>query len=53
MNLQAATSPADITEAFDTSDRPIRVDVVDWASTSETFRKIITQDKVVVQHPPR
>jgi hypothetical protein len=36
--------------AFDTSDLPIRVDVVDWAATSATFRKIITQDKVVVQH---
>lgn len=44
---------ADITEAFDTSDLPIRVDVVDWAATSETFRKIITQDKVVVQHLSR
>ena len=44
---------ADITEAFDTSDLPIRVDVVDWAATNETFRKIITQDKVVVQHLPR
>ena len=42
---------AAITEAFDTSDLPIRVDVVDWAATSETFRKIIAQDKVLVQHP--
>jgi len=40
---------ANLSEAFDTSDLPIRVDVVDWASTSETFRKIIAQDKVVVQ----
>ncbi len=40
---------ANISEAFDTSDLPIRVDVVDWASTSEPFRKIIAQDKVVVQ----
>ena len=40
---------ASITEAFDTSDLPIRVDVVDWASISESFRKIIEQDKVVVQ----
>ncbi len=36
-------------EAFDESDLPIRVDVVDWAETSETFRKIIEQDKVVIQ----
>ena len=36
-------------EAFDESDLPIRVDVVDWTETSETFRKIIEQDKVVIQ----
>ena len=38
-----------ITDAFATSDLPIRVDVVDWASTSEAFRKLIAQDRVVVQ----
>ncbi len=36
-------------EAFEESDLPIRVDVVDWAETSETFQKIIEQDKVVIQ----
>ena len=36
-------------EAFDDSDLPYKVDVVDWATTSESFRKIIEQDKVVVQ----
>ena len=40
---------AAITDAFATSDLPIRIDVVDWASTSEAFRKRIAQDKVVVQ----
>lgn len=40
---------ATITDAFATSDLPIRVDVVDWASTSEAFRKIIERDGVVVQ----
>lgn len=40
---------ASITDAFATSDLPIRVDVVDWAATSEAFRKIIERDKVVVQ----
>jgi type I restriction enzyme S subunit len=40
---------AAITDAFATSDLPIRVDVVDWASTSQAFRQIIAQDKVVVQ----
>lgn len=38
-----------IKEAFDESDLSIRVDIVDWATTSETFRKIIEQDKVVIQ----
>lgn len=36
-------------EAFDESDLPIRVDLVDWATTSASFRKIIEQDKVVIQ----
>ena len=40
---------AAIVDAFATSDLPIRVDVVDWASTKEAFRKRIAQDKVVVQ----
>lgn len=40
---------ATITDAFATSDLPIRVDVVDWASTSEAFRKLIANGKVVVQ----
>lgn len=40
---------ADLTEAFDESELPIKVDVVDWATTSESFRKIIQTDKVVVQ----
>lgn len=40
---------AAITDAFATSDLPIRIDVVDWASTNEAFRKRIAQDKVVVQ----
>lgn len=40
----------DIQSAFEASDLPIRVDLVDWATTSEAFRQIIAQDKVVVQH---
>jgi len=34
---------------FSESDIPYSVDVVDWATTSESFRRIIEQDKVVVQ----
>ena len=44
-------------EAFEESNLPYKVDVVDWATTSESFRKIIERDKVVVQkttsHPCR
>ena len=38
-----------LADAFSDSDLPWKVDVVDWATTSESFRKIIEQDKVVVQ----
>jgi type I restriction enzyme S subunit len=38
-------------EDFSDSDLPWKVDVVDWATTSESFRKIIERDKVVVQKP--
>lgn len=36
-------------EAFEESNLPYKVDVVDWTTTSESFRKIIERDKVVVQ----
>ena len=40
---------ADLTAAFDESDLAIKVDVVDWAATSETFREIIRKTAVVVK----
>lgn len=40
---------AGLAEDFSESDLPWRVDVVDWATTSESFRQIIERDKVVVQ----
>ena len=40
---------ADLTEAFDESDLPFRVDLVDWASANENFKKIIREKYVVVQ----
>lgn len=40
---------ASLTHAFESSDMTIRVDVVDWSSISETFRHIVSSDKVVVQ----
>jgi type I restriction enzyme, S subunit len=36
-------------EAFEDSDLPYKVDLVDWATTSESFRKIIERDRVLVQ----
>lgn len=36
-------------EAFEESDLPFRVDVVDWATVSEDFRRIIGQEYVVLQ----
>jgi len=40
---------ADLTTAFDESDLVVKVDVVDWAATSETFREIIRKTAVVVK----
>ncbi len=40
---------ADLAEAFSESDLPFKVDVVDWATTSEVFRGIIERNKIVVQ----
>ena len=36
-------------EAFEESDLPMRVDVLDWHGISESFRKVIERDYVVVQ----
>lgn len=40
---------ASIKDAFDDSDLPIRVDVVDWAATSASFQEIIRRNYVVIQ----
>lgn len=40
---------ASLRDDFSESDLPWKVDIVDWATTSESFRKIIERDKVVVQ----
>jgi len=40
---------AALAEAFSQSDLPWKVDIVDWATTSEPLRKIIKADKVAVQ----
>ena len=38
-----------LTEAFEESDLPIRVDVLDWHTISEEFKKIITEEYEVIQ----
>ena len=42
-------SMAELRQALDDSDLTIKVDVVDWAQTSPRFRKIIEENKLVVQ----
>jgi predicted nucleotidyltransferase len=39
----------DIAEDFSESDLPFRVDILDWATTRDNFRRIVEQDRVVVQ----
>jgi len=39
---------AALTDDFSASDLPMKVDVVDWASTSESFRKIIERNKIIL-----
>lgn len=38
-----------LAEDFSESDLPWKVDIVDWATTSAAFRKVIEHHKVVVQ----
>lgn len=40
---------AALSDDFAESDLPFKVDVVDWATTSESFREIIKRDRVVVR----
>ncbi len=39
----------DLCEAFSQSDLPFRIDIVDWSSASESFRRIIEEKCIVVQ----
>lgn len=38
-----------LAEEFSESDLPWKVDVVDWSTTNPDFRKIIDQDKMVLE----
>jgi len=40
---------AALADDFSESDLPWRVDIVDWATTSEAFRNIVEQQKVVIK----
>jgi type I restriction enzyme S subunit len=44
---------AALAEAFTESDLPWTVDIVDWATTSAVFKRIIEGNKVVLQHLPQ
>ena len=50
VQLGLAVSAA-LADAFSESDLPWKVDVVDWATTSEAFRRIIEKDRVVLPLP--
>lgn len=39
----------DIAEDFSESDLPFRVDVLDWATISDNFRRIVEEQKIVIQ----
>jgi predicted nucleotidyltransferase len=39
---------ADLAEAFDESELPWKVDLLDWAAANEGFRKIVDQDRVIM-----
>lgn len=45
------TDSAALAEALSESDLPWKVEIVDWATTSDAFKRVIERDKVVVQHP--
>jgi len=40
---------AEVAEAFSESDLPWKVDLLDWATTSERFRQVIEQQKLEVK----
>ena len=43
------TTIANVSDAFSESDLPYKVDLVEWATTSESFRNMILQNKIVLQ----
>ncbi len=45
----AIETRAALNEALSNSTLPFKVDIVDWASTSEAFKEIIEKQKLVIQ----
>jgi len=43
---------AELAEAFSESDFPFKVDIVDWATTSERFREVIRGEYVLLPTDP-
>lgn len=48
--LEFATLAA-LRDDFSDSNLPYRVDIVDWATVDEAFRRIIERDQVIVRSP--
>jgi type I restriction enzyme S subunit len=44
---------AELADDFSESDLPFKVDIVDWATTSESFRKVIEAERVILQPPAK
>lgn len=42
---------ADLGDAFSGSDLPYKVDIVDWSSISEEFKKVIDEHRVLIYQP--
>ena len=40
---------AELADDFSESDLPFKVDIVDWATTGERFRKVIEAERIIVQ----
>lgn len=43
------TQYSELTDAFDESSLPFKIDIVDWAEAGPEFRQIIAQNKVIIQ----
>jgi type I restriction enzyme, S subunit len=44
---------AELADDFSESNLPFKVDIVDWATTGERFRKIIEAERIALQQPAR